>query len=44
LPAAIGARLALPPVLVASWLYIDELASRPPPFPSRLFRPPRAGV
>jgi hypothetical protein len=41
LHATVGTRLALPPVQLTGWLYIDELQSRPPPFPSRLFRPPR---
>jgi hypothetical protein len=42
--AAVGARLVLSPVQLTGWLYIDELQSRPPHFPSRLFRPPRAVV
>jgi hypothetical protein len=42
LPAAVGVRFALPPAQVAGWFYIDDLESRPPPFPSRLFRPPRS--
>ena len=39
--AAVGLQLAPPPVHLAGWLYIDKQESRPPPFPSRLFRPPR---
>jgi hypothetical protein len=39
--AAVGARLLPMHAQLTGWLYIDELESRPPPFPSRLFRPPR---
>jgi hypothetical protein len=44
LHAAVGAKLTLPPLQAVGWLYIDAVESRPPPFPSRLFRPPRGVV
>jgi hypothetical protein len=42
LHAAVSVRFVLPTAQVAGWFYIDDLESRPPPFPSRLFRPPRS--
>jgi hypothetical protein len=39
--AAVVANPKLPPLLLVGRLYLADLDSRPPPFPSRLFRPPR---
>jgi hypothetical protein len=39
--AAISALVNLPPLQVVRRLYFKNVHCRPPPFPSRLFRPPR---
>jgi len=42
-PAFAGAaQVSLAPLQAAEWLYLGDAQDRPPPFPSRLFRPPRA--
>jgi hypothetical protein len=38
---AVSEQVGLPPLQMAGWLFLDEVQSRPPPFASRLFRPPR---
>jgi hypothetical protein len=42
LHATVFSHTDLSPLPVVRWLYFEGVDSRPPPFPSRLFRPPRS--
>jgi len=42
LHANVFSQVNLPPLQVVGWLYFGEVHYRPPPFASRLFRPPRS--
>jgi hypothetical protein len=41
--AAVFSHVNLAPLPVVRWLYFEDVHFRPPPFSSRLFRPPRVG-
>jgi hypothetical protein len=42
--AAVSVPVTLPPLLLVRRLYFEDVCCRPPPFPSRLFRPPRTDL
>jgi hypothetical protein len=41
-PAALDSEAKVSPTQLVRWLYFEDLHYRPPPFASRLFRPPRS--